>query len=115
MAETRKLKRRHLIYYLRVMDSRTGRLLGHLVDVTTEGIMLMSQQPIPTGELFKLRMVLPAEAPEQTVTIDLEAKSLWSRKDVNPDFFDTGFQIVTASPPQLAAIATLIDDHGFRD
>jgi hypothetical protein len=115
MHERRQLRRRHLIYYLRVIDTRTGRLLGHLVDVTTDGMMLMSPEPIPVGERFRLRMALPSDEEAQPETIEFEARSLWSRQDLNPDFHDTGFQFVGPSPRQMAAVATLIDDHGFRD
>jgi hypothetical protein len=43
MPEKRKLKRRQLIYYLRVLDRDSGALVGRLVDITTEGVMLLSE------------------------------------------------------------------------
>jgi hypothetical protein len=46
MQEKRKLKRRHLIYYLRVFEKNTDTLLGYLVDITPEGIMIMSESPV---------------------------------------------------------------------
>lgn len=115
MNERRLLKRRHLIYYLSVDDLDTGRALGHLVDVTAEGIMLMSQEPIPEGLVFRLRMTIPAGAEGTRQTIEFQAKSVRSSTDVNPDFFDTGFHMVSLTPAQLGLIETLIDDHGFRD
>jgi hypothetical protein len=115
MNEQRLLKRRHLLYYLSVEDTDTGRLLGHLVDVTADGIMLMSLEPIPTGQLFRLRMTIPPGADGTRQTIEFQARSVRSGKDVNPDFFDTGFHLVDLTPAQLGLIETLIDDHGFRD
>jgi hypothetical protein len=55
----RSLKRRHLIYYLRVFDRSSGKLVGHLVDVTTQGMMLISEAPLPDEAEFELRMDLP--------------------------------------------------------
>jgi hypothetical protein len=115
MNERRLLKRRHLIYYLSVEDVDTGRVLGHLVDVTSAGIMLMSPDAIPTGRVFQLRMTLPAEADGDKQTIAFQATSVRCGKDVNPDFFDTGFHLASLTPAQLSLIETLIDDHGFRD
>ena len=115
MEERRLLKRRHLIYYLSVEDIDTGRLLGHLVDVTAEGIMLMSSDPIETGRVFRLRMTIPAGAEGTSQAVEFQAKSIRTGKDVNPDFFDTGFHMVSLTPSQLGLIETLIDDHGFRD
>jgi hypothetical protein len=115
MAERGQLKRRHLIYYLRVIDVETDHVLGHLVDVTTDGIMLMSPEAIPADRVFHLRMMLPAEAGETQQAVEFEARSARSGKDLNPDFFDTGFHLVSLTPKQLARLVTLIEDHGFRD
>ncbi len=41
------IKRRHLIYYLRVWNNKEDKVLGHVVDITTEGLMLISEQEIP--------------------------------------------------------------------
>ena len=38
MTENRRMKRWHVIYYLRIFDQDKGSLLGHLIDITTEGI-----------------------------------------------------------------------------
>ncbi len=113
MPERRKLKRRHLIYYLRVFDRATGRLLGHLVDLTPDGMMMMSERPVRVGRAVGLRMVLPGSSGEQTV--EFEATSRWTSRDVNPDFYDTGFELAKISRKHLAQIETLIDDFGFRD
>jgi hypothetical protein len=113
--DKRSVKRRHLIYYLSVTDAAAGRPLGHLVDVTTEGIMLLSRDPIPVGRTFALRMALPSGVSEHVEDVEFEAKSLWCQKDANPDFYDTGFQLMSTSPRQLAVIGTLISDYGFAD
>ncbi len=46
----RQLKRVHLIYYLRIFDNNSGNNIGHLVDITTQGIMMISEKPIPAGQ-----------------------------------------------------------------
>jgi hypothetical protein len=113
MPERRKVKRRHLIYYLRVFHRSTGRQVGHLVDLTPEGMMLMSERPIRVGRTLPLVMTLPSAAGEQKVEFD--ATSLWTSADVNPDFYDTGFKFEKVSRRHLAQLETLIDDFGFRD
>ncbi len=115
MDERRQLKRRHLIYYLQVEDIDTGRLLGHLVDVSPGGVMLMSEDAIQVDTVFHLRMKIPGGASGTLQTIEFQAKSVRSGKDINPDFYDTGFHMVSLSPAQLGQLETLIDDYGFRD
>ena len=110
----RKFKRRHLIYYLRVYDRSTGVLIGHLADITTDGIMLVSEAPIKTDKDFKFKMTLPAEL-EGSRDITFDASSIWSHKDVNPDFYATGFKIDNIERKDIELIEILIDTFGFRD
>ena len=112
--DKRHIKRSHLIYYLRVFNQANNQILGHLVDITHEGAMLISESPIPTGEHFQLRMMLPAEIFGRE-HMDFEAESLWSKRDINPDFYDTGFRLLNVEVKDTAIIARLIDEYGFRD
>jgi hypothetical protein len=114
MPERRRVKRRHLVFYLRVFHRSTGRQIGHLVDLTPEGMMLMSERPIRIGRTIPLRMTLPGDGPQEN-TIEFDATSLWTSPDINPDFYDTGFRFEQISAKTLARIETLIEDYGFRD
>jgi len=105
--ERRKLQRRQLIYYLRVFDQDTGELLGHLVDITTEGVMLISEAPLRTNQVFHLKMRLP-EQMSGSKEIAFDAVSKWSKKDINPDFYDTGFQFVDIRAEDKEFIEDLI-------
>lgn len=109
----RQLKRVHLIYYLRIFDTDTGENLGHLVDITTEGIMMISEEQIPNGKDFSFRMQLPT-----TITgrdeINFKALCLWCKKDVNPDFYVSGFKIKEISAHEVKTITSLINAYGFK-
>jgi hypothetical protein len=114
MSEQRRLKRRHLIYYLRVFDAKTEQLIGHLVDITTEGVMLISESPKVTGVDYDLRMVLPTEIVGKK-EINFSAQSIWCRKDINPDFYATGFRLIDMEQEDRHTVEWLIDQFGFRD
>ncbi len=110
---TRSEKRRQLIYYLKVISAETGELLGHLVDITHNGIMILAKHPFDVGLEVPVRIALPSTfqgKDELKVTIE----SRWHRKDVNPQYFLTGFQIVQAAPADLALIDHLIEAFGFQ-
>lgn len=111
MKDRRMLKRRHLVFYMRVFDRNTNELLGYLVDITPEGIMLMSEEPIETDTVFQLRMIFPVEVSGRK-QLDFEAESVWCEKDV---FYDTGFQLLDVSQEQIEIIKYLIGRFGFRD
>ena len=39
-------ERTHLIYRLRVFNASTGKLLGHMTDITPEGMMLIGEKAV---------------------------------------------------------------------
>ncbi len=114
MEERRMSKRRNLIFYLQVFDQSTDELLGFAVDITPEGLMLLSNKPIDTGHDFTLRMTLPEEFSESN-QIEFKAKSIWCEQDVNTDYYDTGFQLVDVEPETVSLIHRLTRHFGFKN
>ncbi len=114
MAKSRVLERRHLIYYLEVYDLETARQLGHLVDITTRGIKLVSKEKIPLKQTFILKLMLPTGYFKER-EIHFEAQSLWSSNDVNPDFFDTGFEVTSLSTEERKIMRRLVEQIGFNN
>ena len=112
--ETRSLKRRHLVYYLEVYDDDANQLLGHLVDLTTSGLKLVSKQRIPTNRTYRLRMMLP-EGYFSQKDLYFEAQSMWSSNDINPDFYDTGFAAPKLDPAAQNIILDLVSQISFND
>jgi hypothetical protein len=113
MDGNRTLKRRHLIYYLEVFDEDTDELLGHLVDITTRGIKLVSKKAIGTDREYHLRMTLP-EGYFQENVIHFQGRALWSGNDVNQDFYDTGFEVANLDKEVRKVIIKLINWLGFN-
>lgn len=114
MGEKRKLKRRHLIYYLSVFDQNSGKFLGQLVDITTEGMMLTSEAPLKENLIYSLKMVLP-EKIHGKMEISFKAKSLWCNPDINPNFYDIGFQFIDISLKDVKIIESLIYEFSFQN
>ena len=112
MGDKRRLKRWHLIYYLRIFACDSELLLGHIVDISTEGLMLISEKRIPTAREFDLRMEIPTEEGVRNIT--MKAHSMWSDHDVNRNFFDTGFELVDPSEAIIEQIRELIDEFHFN-
>jgi hypothetical protein len=114
MSDRRTLHRRHLIYYLKVFEKGTETLLGHLVDITEEGLMIVSDNKIDEGKLYKMRMLLPREI-EGKEEIEFDAKSMWCRPDVNPSLFGVGFKFEYVDTLSRQIIFELIHEFGFSD
>lgn len=114
MQEKRKLKRRHLIYYLRVFKNKSNSPMGFMVDIHSKGIMLISDERIEENKNFDLRMELPQQI-EQLSEIEFSAKSLWSKQALNSDFFESGFSIDKIDEETISIIDNVIKFFGFKD
>jgi hypothetical protein len=93
MSEKRKLKRRHLLYYARIFKVKTHELMGNLVDITPEDVILVSEKTHPTDKPFRLSMELSDDIADKPF-LELSAKSIWCRPDVDPYFHTTGFELL---------------------
>ena len=114
MEERRNLRRRHVIYYSRVYERKTGELIGHVMDITPEGIKLISEQAIPLQKRFHFRIDLPDDITLKEFMY-FEAESIWCSPDVNPDFYNTGFRVFNMSADDAAFLNRMIDETGLRD
>ncbi len=112
--DRRTIRRRHIIYYLRVWDLDTKQVLGHIVDINMGGMMLISEKPIPTNREYSLEIRWEdAETGHQTIRF--RATSCWCKPDVNASFYDSGFQLLDQAPDVLDPIQDMIKDYGFHD
>lgn len=114
MDDRRKTKRKYLLFYTRVFDLGTGKLLGHLVDITPTGAMLISEQAVPAGQDFRLKLELSPEVAAQPF-LEFDARSLWCHQDINPQFYNTGFEFRAVTVENVAIIERIIEAYGFRD
>lgn len=113
-SEKRSEKRRRLLCYLRVFDRGTKALLGRVADITTEGMMLLSDAPVPPGARYELWMEYPLEDAEMG-RILFEARSLWCRQAENPELHACGFAFENLPGETARDIRRLIDELDFED
>lgn len=112
--ERRKSQRRHLIYYLKLFDIEEDAFLGNLVDITTDGLMMVSEKYLETNEHYHLMLVLPKQVLDKR-TIDFHVRCLWCQQDVNPDLFASGFKFTQITEEDKHVIEVLVCRHGFQD
>lgn len=90
MEEKRRIKRHQLPKFLEVYNRVTDRPLGNIVNISPHGMMLVSKSQLMPHAVFSLRIKIPTEG-KRFKNMDFEALSHWSRPDVTPGYFDTGF------------------------
>jgi hypothetical protein len=109
--QKKRVKRIHLIYYLLVFDRKTDELVGHLVDITTEGMKLISKGPLRPDTLYHFRMLLPDDL-GGSKHMQFDARSVWCKDNLYSDFNGTGFRFEKISDEDIAIIGSLIDKFG---
>jgi hypothetical protein len=114
MEERRKLKRRHMMFYSRVFDRKTGKHLGYLGNLTPAGIMIISEEPLDLNRDIDLRIDLPEDIYKKPV-LNFKGRSIWSQPDVDPRFSNTGFNLLEINPDDLDIIEQIVVDYGVRD
>jgi len=110
--EQRTRNRHHLIYYLRVYDGASTKVVGHIVDISPQGIMLISDEPINVGEEYRLRMRFPSSGTDKEELI-FNAICRWCRPDENPEFYIAGFRIQDLPDAAATFIHGLIAEFGM--
>jgi hypothetical protein len=104
--DRRRIERHHLPYYLQVYNRITDRLLGYVVNISPQGMMLVSKNRLLTHAMFALEFRLPDILSDKEKIIPFEALSHWCHPDVTPSCYDTGFSF--SHPP--AELTQVVDD-----
>jgi uncharacterized protein YjbI with pentapeptide repeats len=105
--------RAKLINPLNVTDRRSNQVVGTLIDVSATGLRLSSLYPNPIDAVFPMDIHLgDLQSPGKAIHVDV--KSVWCKKLVNSDYFQTGFQIVNIAKEGARAIDALIQEQKSR-
>lgn len=107
---SRKIERAELNQPISIVDTINGGTFGELINVTVEGLMIMTQNEIPAHSIYQLSLHLPVEL-DGSKTIEIGADCLWCRKAENFHRYWAGFQVIDASDQALRQIAHLIDQY----
>ena len=100
----RKYSRR----YFDVIDQNRKESVGHLVDLTLEGMKIVGNREIKEGEIYGFRIDLPKEV-KGVHQILLKARCVWCKKESDTELYFAGFRILSITPPFVEIIETLIE------
>jgi len=114
MDERRQKDRKEFSYYMRLVDSETQELVGHLTDISTGGFKMDSQNPLPINKDFRFRMDLTSEVANKPSMIFL-ARSKWCEVDpLDPFTYNVGFQLINIAPSDLAIFNRMMEKYGKK-
>jgi len=104
VVEHRKEPRSHLIYYLRVFDRQDNSLFGHVVDISSSGMLISCDQTLQKNHQYKLA-VEDTTVMERLDVLNFDAVCKWCNEDETSLLVDGGFQLLSPSSPVSAMIA----------
>ena len=107
LREQRREDRKPVGVQIEVTDANTGLFVGYLVNISSEGIMLVGETEIAPSSVFQFRVPLPESAGEVTELL-LGVESLWCQPGEDPNHYWCGFHIIDISPGHRQALAELI-------
>ena len=110
--ERRNTQRRHLVYYLRAWDSGNSQMLGHIVDFTSHGLMLISEEPIQIGGEYSLEVRLP-DSQGGIKPVSFKAVCRWSGSSNDKSLFDSGFEVLENSSDAIDVMHSMTNAYGF--
>jgi hypothetical protein len=110
MVEKRSIPRRKPSAVIKVLDEISGKDLGNLANLTPEGLMLVSREPIPLRSILQMRIQVPPSA-NRMGRVCFGAESVWaSQAEDEGGYFWTGFSIIDISGEAADFIERWIDD-----
>jgi len=84
-----------------VFDRKTDKVIGNLVDISINGIMIVSETPITKKTIYQLRM-------EFIQNIMFNAKCVWFR-DIGANYYISGFEFIQIEPKDIEIIKKTIN------
>ena len=93
MYKNRQRPRKNTPHLVKAVYQDSGKSLGRVVDVTADGMMLVTKGPLKIGDIHELRINLPVMIQYRS-EIDVRAEVMWTGPDANPAYFKSGFRFI---------------------
>jgi hypothetical protein len=111
----RRMTRKVLCYYLRVIDLETGKELGRIGDITLEGMMLFGNTILDKDRIYRCRVLLAQSIFNMALgNLDIEVQVRWSRPDANPSIILTGMLFQNLNERGVKIVRNLVDKIGMK-
>ena len=114
LTESRKQNRRKAKAYLNVFDRNSQQFIGHVVDMTIEGVKLSSVREFDVNSVFQFIVDLPFEVSNST-EIRFDAKCVWCGKGESAQEYQAGFELQDVSVEESGRINALLNNSIFVD
>ena len=112
--DARRTAREVLDRYIPVTDTASGAVLGYLADISVQGIMLQSVEPLVLGEHQEGIRLEIGDDDGMYPRLTVECRPVWSRKQDDSVFYNTGLEFVELDEADQPQVRALMDEFGLR-
>jgi hypothetical protein len=110
LSEKRNLERRELIYYLKVRDLATNKEIGRMVDIHSQGLLLMGDKKLQPKKEFTISIEMPKAMMDQGFkNVTLKAQVMWARPSLTTSFSENGLKFMEQNQEAQRTIEKLIE------
>ena len=110
--DNRFQKRKHLSYYLGLIDRDSNQIVGQVVNMSSDGFGLFGEKPVKTGTNLRMILVLPWTTQGKN-QIMFNAKAIWCNLDSSlylADVYDAGFELTDITAKDKEILRQLIEE-----
>ena len=110
MREKREQRRYQAVSQFKVFDRSSKQPIGNLVNLSADGAMFVTPEPIAVSTVLECRVELPDNIlGSDHATFD--AVCVWCRKNDKKGWYESGYQLTRVSNKSVAIIGSLM--HRF--
>lgn len=113
--DSRRLVRRHLLYYLQIIDLNRDEPIGRLGDINTGGVLILTDREFPAEKVIPVGIVLPEALDMNHKRVEMAVRTRWCRPDMPKGHFAIGCSIEEIDGVNKELIPELIEKIGFSD
>lgn len=105
--EQRHYLRWPLFLFLDVLERSSKQLLGHLSDVSVDGMMFITAQPLSTNQIKDVYIQVESldEIPDKLIEVQVQTR--WVKPNLNPKWYCVGCHFLRVNPNDLILIDKL--------
>ncbi len=109
--EHRRAPRRRVQTNIPVENAISDRVIGHVGNISSNGMMLISNHALTPDAIYQLRLTLPSRG-KGSHTIEFGVHEQWGEAANVPGQHWTGFRIIAISESDAHKLSTWIESPG---
>jgi hypothetical protein len=109
VTENRRSRRKRVQQRIEVTDALTGQPMGHVGNLSADGMLLIANRPVPDNALFQFSFDLPDARGGAPRRFEIGVHEQWTEPANIPGQHWAGFRIIDIAPEDRTALAAWVD------